>query len=220
MLTKRTIRFGAYDTAANGWTLSGYKLSDPEQKTNYIEKNGGDGSWDLSTALTEGIPRYKDRSLTATLECSEGTRADRSRLISKMVNQLDGLVWSVVLPDYPDHYLTARLHVAEAYNDTAHAAVTVTGTCEPWLYRAEETIITLDASATERTAVITNNGRRATVPTLSVTGSVLLVYGTASLNMSDGAYEWPELLLTPGDHVLKYSGDGELAFTYREAVLK
>lgn len=220
MLKKRTIILGAYDTAAHGWTLTGCKLSDPEQKTNYIEKNGGDGSWDLSTALTEGIPRYRDRSLTATLECSEGTRADREKLISKMVNQLDGLVWSVVLPDYPDHYLTARLHVAENYNDQAHAAVTVTGTCEPWLYRAEETIITLKATATEQTAVITNNGRRATVPTLSVTGSVLLVYGTASLNMSDGAYEWPELLLTPGDHPLKYSGDGELAFTYREAVLK
>lgn len=221
-MQKRKFIFGSYDTAAHGWTLApGWKLSDPEQKTNYVEKTGGDGSWDLSTAMTEGIPRYKDRSLTVTLECSTGTRASREELISEMVNQLDGFKWQIVSPDKPDHYLVGRLHVAVNYNDLAHAAVTVTGTCEPWLYSTQETVLTLNATSTKIKVMLSNNGRRAVVPTLTVTDSVLLEYGGDSLQLSTaGTYEWPALLLTPGNHLVNYSGSGTLTFTYREAVLR
>lgn len=229
-MLKRTVLIGEYNTAAHGWTLTaGWKLSDPEQKTNYIEKSGGDGTWDLSTALTDGLPRYRDRSLTATLECSEGTREDRERLIAEMVNRLDGLEWRIVLPDHPEHYLTGRVHVAVNYNDPAHAAVTITATCAPWLYKKEETILTLEThSAAEQTATITNSGRLAVVPELIVEGSLILEYGTAWIDLSDGTYEWPMLLLTPGDHVVKYSattgadgtGSGKVVIKYREAVLR
>ena len=76
-MQKRTARIGGYDTAVYGWTLTGCELRAPEQKTNYVERTGGDGSWDLSTVMTGGVPRYKDRTLTITLENSQGDRADR-----------------------------------------------------------------------------------------------------------------------------------------------
>lgn len=217
----RSVRLGDYDTASHGWTLTGYKLSDPEQKTNYIEKAGGDGSWDLSTVNTEGIPRYKDRSLTVTLEHSGGTRADRMTVINYMVNKLDGLTWQIVLPDHPGYYVTGRVHVAENYNDPAHAAVTVTAVCSPWLYKLEQTEHVLNVTTTEKAVTLTNSGRLAMVPTLTVTGSVELSYGSDVLQLTTaGTYEWPVLLLTPGDHVLEYSGTGTLTITYREAVLR
>lgn len=223
MLTKRTVLIGAYDTAANGWTLTGYKLSDPDQKTNYTERRGGDGSWDLSTVLTDGIPTYNDRSLVVTLECSEGDRYDREKLLSQMVNSLDGLEWHIVLPDHPDHYLTGRVHVAVDYSNLAHAAVTVTAICAPWLYKAAETVVELTAAAGKQTATLTNAGRQAVIPILSVTGegaSVLLAFGSASKSLSAGVYQWPELMLKPGEHTLTYSGSGALSITYREAVLR
>lgn len=217
----RSVRFGDYDTASHGWTLTGYKLSDPEQKTNYIEKAGGDGSWDLSTVNTEGIPRYKDRSLTVTLEHSGGTRADRENVIRYMLNKLDGLEWSIRLPDHPGYYVTGRVHVAVDYNDLAHAAVTVTAVCSPWLYKLEQTEHVLNVTTTEKAATLTNSGRLAMVPTLKLTGSVELAYGSDVLQLTTaGIYEWPALLLTPGDHVLEYSGTGTLTITYREAVLR
>lgn len=217
----RSIRFGDYDTASHGWTLTGYKLSDPEQKTNYVEKAGGDGSWDLSTVNTEGIPRYKDRSLTVTLEHSGGTRADRQEVIAFMLNKLDGLTWQIVLPDHPGYYLTGRVHVAVDYNDPAHAAVTVTAICSPWFYKLEQTEHVLNVTTTEKAVTLTNSGRLAMVPTLKVTGSVALAYGSDVLQLTKaGTYEWPVLLLTPGDHVLEYSGTGTLTITYREAVLR
>lgn len=222
-MIKRTLKIGAYDTAAHGWTLTpGWKLSDPEQKTKYIEKSGGDGSWDLSTAMTDGLPRYKDRSLTATLECSEGNRTERERCIAAMVNQLDGLEWRIVLPDRPGYYLTGRIHVAVNYSDLAHASVTITANCAPWLYKQEETILTVTAGDTKQSAVLTNSGRLAVVPTITVDSDaeILLEYGNNSTALSAGTYEWAALLLTPGNHPITYSGEGKLTFTFREAVLR
>jgi hypothetical protein len=221
-LTKRKITFGSYDTAANGWTLTGWKLGKAEQKTHYEEKQGGDGSWDLSTAMTDGIPRYKDRPLTVTLECSEGDRMSRKAEIDRMINLLDGMREDIKLPDDDTHYINGRLHVAEEYNDLAHAAVTVTAECKPWKFSSTEKKVTRTASATAQTVTLTNSGRRAVVPVLKVEGesaSVLLSYGGASVSLTAGTHQWPDLLLTPGSHTLTYSGSGSLTITYREAVL-
>ena len=220
-MQKRKIIIGDYDTAAHGWTLAGWKLSKAEQKTNYYEKPSGDGSWDLSTALTDGIMKYRDRELTATLECSEGNRLEREAVIRQMINQLDGMRLEIRLPDDDFRYVVGRVSVIREYNDLAHAAVTVAAVCDPWKYSTAETVVALAATTAKKTAVLVNNGRRAIVPTLKVTGgSVLLERGTASMSLAAGTYKWPELLLTPGNHPLTYSGSGSVTISYREAVLE
>lgn len=222
-MQKRSILLGTYNTADYGWTLASWKLSDPEQKTNYVEKSGGDGSWDLSTALTDDIPRYRDRTLTAVLELSEGDRLSRKAEIARMTNLLDGMTETIELPDDPDHYLIGRVHVSEDYNDPAHAAVTVTAVCEPWLYSKTTITRSFTAGTTEQTTTLANVGRRVAVPTITVTGSgasVLLKCGTASKAFSAGTYVWTELLIPPGGKELTYSGSGSFSLTYREAVLK
>lgn len=220
-MTKRTIIFGTYDTAMHGWTLTGWELSAAEQKTKYLDKPNGDGAWDLSTAHTDGLMRYHNRSLNATFECSEGTRSTREATIRKMINDLDGMVVNIRLPDDAHHYVTGRLHVVRKYNDLAHAAVAVIATCEPWKYAAAETIVTTAATTDKQRVTLHNGGRRAVVPLISVSGaSVLLEYENASQAMSAGTYKWPNLLLTPGSHTLTVSGTGTITFTYREAVLE
>lgn len=222
-MAKRRITFGGYDTAAHGWTLAKWKLTEAKQKTNFVSKPGGDGSWDLSTALTGGIPRYNDRTLTATFECSEGDRLSREAKIREMVNTLSGMRENIELPDDPYHHLNGRIQVARDYNDLAHCAVSVTATCGPWKESNTETKITLTAQTEEKKALLTNNGRRAAVPLLTVSGSgadVRLAYGSASTALSEGTYKWPDLLLTPGTHEVAYSGKGTLVITYREAVLE
>ena len=219
-MQKRTMILGSYNTAEYGWTLGQWTLTDPEQKTNYVEKPGGDGSWDLSTALTNGIPRYNNRTLTVPLECSEGTREDREKLINDMVNTLDGLEWTIVLPDRPDQYLVGRLHVAVNYSDLAHAMVTVTGDVDPWLYSRRESIIELNADITPQVVYVRNNGRKAVVPTLTADGSVVVTYGDIYTSVTEKTSKWAGLLLTPGTHELEYEGTGTLTITYREAVLR
>lgn len=224
-MQKRTVKIGDYDTAVHGWTLTGWKLSAAEQKTNRIDKVNGDGSWDLSTVLTDGQPVYKDRALTVSLECSEGTRKEREEAIRHMVNLLDGMTWEIKLPDDEHHHLMGRVHVERDYNDLAHAAVNVTAVCEPWKYADTETVVALVASSDKQTVKLYNRGKRAVIPTLTVQGtnplvSLRLEYGTSSLALYRGTYRWPDLLLTTGAHVLTYRGAGSVVITYREAVLE
>ena len=223
-MKKRKLILGIYDTARDGlWTLAALELSDPDYQANFLDVKGKDGPLDLSTALTDGVPRYGSRTLTATLECSEGTRESRRDTISKMVNALDGWRMNIVHPDYPLHYLSGRVQVKQQYNDMAHAAVTVTAICDPWLYSSNERSYEVTATSTAQELALSNRGRRAVVPQAVVAGanaSVKIVRGTLSLTLGPGTHTVPDLLLQPGDTLVTYSGTGALRISYREAVLR
>ena len=219
-MEKRGIILGSYDTAARGWTLTKWDLSAAQRKENLVDKPGGHGFWDLSTVLTDGEPVYEARTLTATLECSEGSRLSREAEIDAMVNQLDGLTMQIILPDRPLQYLSGAVHVERVYNDPAHASVAVTATCDPWRYNAARTEINLAAATNAQTAEIVNLGRLAVVPVVEITGGdVTLVFGTSSWTLSAGRYQLPDLRLTQGTHPLTYSGTGAIKITFREGVL-
>lgn len=220
-MAKRSVKFGTYDTAATGgWTLNDWTLSAAEYQEDRVVIPGRSGSLDLTAALTNGEPRYNDRTLSVRLESSEGTRLDREAKINTMINRLDGWKMDIVLPDDSAHYLVGRIHVSKEYNDPARAAVRVTAVCEPWRYNNDETTVSLTASSSEQTAELTNQGRRTVVPVLVIAGgSVNLVYGSASWSLTDGTYQLPDLTLPQGGGTLKYSGSGTITITYREAVL-
>lgn len=220
MLTKRTIHLGGYNTASHGWTLAGLELTEPEQVTNYVDVPGRiKGPLDMSTALT-GWPAYTSRDLLVTLEISQGDRQERELIIAELTNRLHGQRVEIIHPDRPHHYAVGRLSVRRLYNNPAHGSVEITGTCEPWLYAAEETQVPLTAASTEKTVTLLNQGAMPVVPLIQVGGSVRLTYNGASLALSAGTYEWPELYLTPGEHKIAYTGTGAFTITYREAVLR
>lgn len=219
-MDKRALTLGTYNTAQTGkWTLAGLEVSSPTFQTNLVQIPGRDGPLDLSAALTGGVPRYNSRTLKATLENSDDTRQDRESRIRAMIAELDGYRKPIWLPDDSDHYLEGRIHVARNYNDLAHASVTVTATCDPWLYNNEETVRSLTATSAAQSEIFVNSGRRTVVPVLVVTGSVSLEYGVNIWTLSAGTYQLPDFVLAPGSHELIYSGSGTVTVTYREAVL-
>ena len=223
-MEKRALILGDYHTAQQGlWTLSALQLTDPVYQSYFMEVKGRDGPLDFSTVLTDGEPKYGSRTLAATLESSEGNRLERRARISRMVNELDGRRMNIQHPDYPEHYLVGRVQVKEEYNDLAHAAVSVSAICDPWLYAIAERVYTLTAATDAQTVVLTNNGRRTLVPRVVVTGdgaSFLIECGTYSVALGPGTYDLPDLLLTTGNLRITYSGSGTAKITYREAVLR
>lgn len=225
MRKKRTLILGTYNTARDGlWTLAKLELSDPDYQSKFQEVPGRDGPLDMSTALTDGEPRYGSRTLTATLETSEGTRLERQAIIGKMINALDGWRKDIRLPDYPMHYLTGRIQIKMDYNDVAHAAVTVTAICDPWLYSLVERKYTIAAKSADQVLSLTNSGRKTVVPQVTVTGgtntSFTIKYKGTSLALGVGDYFLPDLLLGPGETPITYSGSGTAQISYREAVLR
>lgn len=227
MLKKRALIIGTYDTDADGlFTLSALELTDPDYQANFQDVPGRDGPLDFSTVLTDGEPRYGSRTLTATLETSEGTRQQRQDRIGRMINTLDGFRWEIRHPDFPAHYLSGRVQVKQLYNDLAHGAVSVSAVCDPWLYSRVERVYTLAATADEKTLALANRGRRILVPRVEVTGAENTVfaylYNGDSVALSPGTYTLPGLALRPGDTVIQYSmiGDCTAKISYREAVLR
>ena len=220
-MKKRKILIGSYDTALTGlWTLREWTLGDPALVEKYEEVPGHSGLLDLSTALTDGEPCYGNRSLTITLESSEGSRLEREDRISQMVNWLDGRKYDIILPDDPTHYITGRVRVTKLYNDHAHASVKVTANCEPWRYNAYETVIGLTATSTEQSETLINNGRLSVVPIIQVTGGLVnFTFESRSWVLGEGTHIRHGIYLRGGAHSLRYSGTGTILLTYREAVL-
>lgn len=221
MLTKRTIQLGGYDTASHGWTLTGLELREPYPVQNIVEVPGRiKGALDLSLALT-GEPTYSTRDLYVTLEISVGDRHEREHLIMELTNLLHGRRVEIISPDRPDYYAVGQLTVTKLFNNHAHGSVEIAGVCEPWLYASQETEVVVQATATEQTALLANLGVMSMVPQLVVTGgSVALTYADATLSLSQGTHEWPHLYLTPGEHLIKYTGTGKLSIKYREGVIR
>ena len=220
---KRGFILGGYDTAAHGWTLTGWSFPEPDPVEDYVEVPGRSaGPLDYSTALTDGDPRYGSRPLTATFECSEGTRLDREALISYLVNRLHGQREKFLLPDDRTRYAVGRFKVKKDYSDLAHAAITVTAACEPWKYSKQERCIELLAAETARVAVLPNDGRRWLVPELTVSGynaSVTLQCEGFTWTLAEGTHILPDLILKGGNTLLTYSGTGTVSIKYREAIL-
>lgn len=224
-MQKRKIIIGTYDTAAEGlWTLASCTLGSAERRENYVEVPGHNGPLDLSTVLTDGEPFYGGREFEAILESSEGTRQEREERINRMVNQLDGWRFNIVLPDDTEHYISGRVRVERLYNDPAHASVRVSATCDPWRYNNSETVVGLVATTAEQTVALINTGRLSVVPTINIIGGdVRLVFNANGEEQSwvrgPGTHIIPDIYLKTGSAPLRYSGTGQATLTYREAVL-
>ena len=225
-MKKRTLILGAYDTAFHGWTLKACKITKAQQVQTFVAVPGRYAPLDASTYLTDGQPYYDNAALDVVLECSEGDRDHREQLISGLVNYVDGRSLALIHPDHPNHYLVGRVQAAPDYSDLAHCAVTISAVCEPWLWAASETTITLSGSTTEKTANIPIYGRLAVVPTITVTGSITISFGDFTWALSAGEHILPDLFLTPSEvpgepnvHIVRFQGSGKAVLTFREAVL-
>lgn len=219
-MQKRTIKIGEYDTSAiGGWVLAEWNLSPAVHHTNYVKVPGRNGAMDFSTILTDGEPTYDSRTLTATLDCSYGSRLERENAITRMINGLDGYVKEITLPDDVSRYIKGRVSVKRVYNDLVRARVSVSAYCEPWRYSKEDVAVNLTATSEEKTAEITNEGKKIVSPTVEVSGNVQLVFGSASWNLSTGTYNLTDFVLNHGVHKIRYSGSGKLTISYKEAII-
>lgn len=222
-MIKRQLILNGYKTAEDGlWTLASCKITKASQVQNFVSVPGRFAPLDLSTTLTDGEPYYGSAGLDAVLESSEGTRDERQARIAELVNFLDGHQAQIIHPDHPDSYLVGRVQVTPEYNDLVHARVAVSVVLEPWLYNAEETVVT----ASGQSVPLLNRGRLGVMPECKVTGTVTVQQDTNMATLAAGTHIVPWLYLpatggpmSPTALTVKVSGSGSVTFTYREAVL-
>lgn len=217
-----------YDSEYHGpWTLNECRLSPPVRQTNIIEIPGRDGVVDLAPAL--GDVKYEPREFSAALECSEGTRVNRTKLIEELTNKLAGQYCYMELPDDPMHYIEGYVDVEVEYNDINHARIILTSQVSPWRVRWDRVNFEVEASNETQSVIIKNRGGRKVVPQISAWTSdtsmpdITLTCSTRYYEHtfdSWGAIYPEELAMAYGDElVIEFSGSGHLEFNWKEASL-
>lgn len=211
-----------YSTATEGWTLSAWELDPAETVTNYVDVPGRTaGPLDLSTALTDGRPTYGSRALSVTLECSEGTRADRILKIKELTRHT-GYVRHITTPDDDKLHLVGRIiAVRQNYNDLAHASVTLTAVCEPFKY-ADTERSEIYHGTTVVAVQVKNEGDIPVVPMIevsNVSGSFELSVNDGKWQLIAGTYILPGFVLKPGRTTVTMYGLADVKLTFTEAFL-
>lgn len=215
----RGVYFGDFHTVADwGLILSAKHIDPPSPKIVTVSIDGRDGTLDLSRTLT-GEMSYNDREASFSFLITEGSQSDRAYMIRTITNAIHGRRLNIIEPDSPDLYLVGECSVSNVVNTKAYGSFNVKAICEPYRYSISEINRTITATSDSVDIVLTNSGRRALVPVITVTGSVNLVIGTTNASLSTGTYKLPSLVLRTGTTTVKVSGSGTVTFTYREAVL-
>lgn len=87
----------------------------PTVKSNLVEIPGGDGTLDLTTALT-GRPTYNNRTGSWTFIVQNGFK-DWSALYSEIMVYLHGQKFKAILEDDPAYYYEGRFSVNQWKSD-------------------------------------------------------------------------------------------------------
>lgn len=217
---ERYFTLDRYNTWADwGLIVTAKDTTPPEPKTNYVDIEGRDGTLDLTEALTGGVT-YGDRTVSASFWTCEGSRKDRERRIREIISTLHGRKIKIIEPDDLTHYFMGRVNISGVVNHLAYSTFNLEAVCEPWRYAVDESVRTVAVSNTEAEAIVYNNGVKTLCPDIAVSGSINITYPGISVNtLTTGNYKIPDLKLYRGANTIGISGNGTIAFVYREGDL-
>ncbi|MGX7200067.1 hypothetical protein [Enterococcus nangangensis] len=185
------------------WTFDDYGLllaPDPEigtaePKTELIDIPAGDGSLDISEALTGEI-HYKDRELKFDLLFPED-RTDWDAIYSTILNAWHGRRLPITMPQYPEYYFEGRLHVSRLEEDNSMAKVEVKATVNPYRLKKEITKVSGTVSGTSLVFELFNQ-RMSTFPTFKISANCQIKFNGGTYAHSSGEFTLAEILFTEG----------------------
>lgn len=215
----RGITIGDIHTA-NDWdlVLNSMIVSPPVPKYVKVSIDGRDGDLNLSRALT-GDLHYNNRPLAFTFTLTGGSQVEREEKLTEIINHLHGTEQNIILPDDVNYYFYGECNISEASNNKAYASFKLDVDAEPYKYSINETKRAITLSSASKEVMLSNYGRKKLVPTIDVTGSATLEFGSTKTTLGAGTYKLLDLQLPNGNTLIKVSGSGSVTFTYREAVL-
>ncbi len=210
------VYFEEQSTTDWGLKLYDLQLSPPEPQTVYVDVPFRDGPLDFSTALTGGIVRYKNRTLTMGFDFS-GSWSEWLTAISKINNTLLGQKLRIRTELEPEYYYLGRCTVSNLKDSFAIGSITITATCDPYKYKLSPTVKEFDVSGS--LSVTLQNDRMPTVPTVTTNTEITVQFGENSIVFPSGTRRAPALLLTEGENRLTLTGSGHIRFEYQEGAL-
>lgn len=202
-----------------GALLSTFEIGEAQAKTNYIDIPGGDGSIDLTEALT-GEVTYENRTITATFTLNQ-PRSEWSTIMDQIRAYCHGRKFNIKAPYDDDHYFIGRVNVGPLERDGALATFEMTITCDPYKYINDLTVhnFTIGSSGTLTVTLI--NSRRTAIPTVTINNTTQMIKGSASVSLNAGTHRVNAIPLIQGDNAITFNAiEGTtIQVSYQEAVI-
>ena len=189
----------------------------PPVKSKKVEIEGADGSIDYTDFF--GEPKYGDVTHKLTFS-SIVPRSDFLHQYSTIKNALHGQKLRIVLDDDPGFYYVGRCYVSSFTNEKNIGTITVECECEPYKYKAAQTVVTRTISGTAD--ITLTNARKRAVPlvTIATETSLNIVYQAYNVwDLGAGSYTLPDLELAAGANDVTVTGVGNITFTWQEAMM-
>ena len=194
--------------------LSKKEIGAPSVKTKKVEIEGADGSIDYTDFF--GRPNYGDVTHKFTFS-SIVPRSDSITQYTKVKNALHGQKLRIVLDDDPGFYYVGRCYVSSYTDEKGIGKITVECDCEPYKYKATNTVVTRAVDGTE--VISLTNGKKHAVPVITTSAAMTIAFGDGIWTSNPGTYTIPELELVEGENDVTVTGVGNIRFEWQEGSL-
>ena len=185
------------------------RILPPSVKENYVDIAGGDSSIDLTEAV--GGVVYDDGEIEFKFTLKDRNKKDQ------MKNDLHGKRMQIVLEREPEFYYDGRIRCTKEEWNKGLYELYFSAKVKPYKYESIYKIHMEDVDGTKE--IILQNTRMPTIPQITITGVISLVYEGMKYNMEEGVYQIPEITFFEGRNIINVSGKGSIKFQYRRGQL-
>lgn len=211
-------------------------IEPPDPKTTFVDVPGANGSLDLSTSLTDGDIKFKNRNIKIVLAKFDGVQY-WDNLFSDIQNYLHGQDMEVVFDTDKSYYYTGRLEVDSIECEGYKSFITIKGSMHPYKKdRSNSTGQWVWDTFNFETGVIRNYGnmeidgtkeltvyglREMVVPKITVASESGITFKIewqdeiASKVLKSGVYDDYDLRIREGDNKITLTGKGTITIDYR-----
>lgn len=215
-----------------GLKLERISLSFPEPKLDLVDIPGADGSADLTEV--NGPVCYENRTITLTFSLLDDY-VQWHLLASEIAAELHGQNKKCILPDDQSFYYYGRFTLETEKDNDVVTDVVITGNVEPyklelqsslddWLwdpFNFEEDIIReygeIEVDGTTQVNII--GRQKPSVPTIISDADMTVSFEGATYEITPGTNIIYDIVTSPGDNVLTFSGTGTISIDYRGGIL-
>lgn len=200
-----------------GMLMTDFSVSPPEPQTFYVDVPFRDGSLDFSTAMTGGVVKYKNRTVTAAFKTQDRTSDSWKSRYHTFINYVQGQKLKIIFDYDPEYYYLGRITCDASKDDQVIGTATITATCDPYKYKLSPTVREYDVKGTLSIGPL--NGRMPTVPTVTTDAEITVKFNGSTIVFPPGTRKDPSLLFVEGYNHMELTGTGHIKFEYQEGEL-
>ena len=175
--------------------MTDFSVSPPEPRTSYVDVPFRDGLLDFSTALTGGIVRYQNRTVTASFVTKDAAEDGWRERYHSFINAFHGRKEKLIFDYDPDYYYLGRVTCDASKDDQLIGAASITADCDPYKYKVNPTVREFDVSGSEGLEIILQNDRMPIAPTVTTDAEITVEFGESTIVFASGTRKAPDLLL-------------------------